>query len=553
MKNGTKSGEHTPPSGTPILRDAATHRLDGPDGLLTAEWDVRGMFWPGTSEDGAAQPAAASAESGQRPVITLPKPIRPASAPTAPVVIAPDLAATLPPRGERERADRRDTRARANRADPERSAPSELPSVERDAEPGEGSSLQRLATRHWPLATMGALLSAATIYSVSSRLVSSGPDSALDQRELPEFLRPPAPGNPQGPPSSAAPAPTEVPPELAAALEKESDGAVLTGDAGAGLGDSLPQKPLPAAPGGSAAAPTRMPGPPEVASKKASSPQSLAKVAAKPKSEAPPEQSPTSAERTAAKPSASAARPAPPASARAAPRPLTTYTYGDKALFAVTTAPMRVTDLVLEPGEKLVSRPTVGDAARWVISVVDSERRGTPQSHVFVKPLRAGLRTNLTLTTDRRSYFLELTSSHDGSYTAGVEWEYPVDAAERRREALAAAARERQSTTAVSDLGRLRFDYRIEATAGAPAWKPTQVFDDGEKTFIRFPRPVAPPRAPVLFVLRGAGSKSAQFVNYRVKGDLYVIERLVDAAELRVGPDESGPAEVVRISRRVTP
>jgi len=234
-------------------------------------------------------------------------------------------------------------------------------------------------------------------------------------------------------------------------------------------------------------------------------------------------------------------------------RPLTTYTYGDKALFAVTTAPMRVTDLVLEPGEKLVSRPTAGDGARWVISVVDSERRGTPQSHVFVKPLRPGLRTNLTLTTDRRSYFLELTSSNDSSYIAGVEWEYPADAAERRREALAQAARERESTTAVSDLSRLRFDYRIEATAGSPAWKPTQVFDDGEKTFIRFPSRVAPSRAPVLFVLRSPAGKSAQFVNYRVKGDLYVIERLVAAAELRLGPDDLGPAEVVRISRRVTP
>lgn len=234
-------------------------------------------------------------------------------------------------------------------------------------------------------------------------------------------------------------------------------------------------------------------------------------------------------------------------------RPLTTYAYADKALFAVTTAPMRVTDLVLEPGEKLVSRPTAGDAARWVISVVDSERRGTPQTHVFVKPLRAGLRTNLTLTTDRRSYFLELTSSDDGSYMAGVEWEYPRDAAERRRQELAAAARERQNTTAVSDLSRLRFDYRIASMAGAPAWKPTQVFDDGAKTFIRFPSPVVPTRAPVLFVLRGAGATSAQFVNYRVKGDLYVIERLVDAAELRLGPDEDGPAEVVRITRRVTP
>jgi len=51
-------------------------------------------------------------------------------------------------------------------------------------------------------------------------------------------------------------------------------------------------------------------------------------------------------------------------------------------------------------------------------------------------------------------------------------------------------------------------------------------------------------------VLRSPGAKNAQFVNYRVKADLYVIERLVDAAELRLGPDDEGPAEVVRIIRK---
>ena len=483
-------------------------------------------------------------------------------APAPPVVVAPDLAATLPPRAEREAAAERENRAereeppkrdkRAQRRESaERTATSELPSVEREAEPVDGSFLHRAAMRHWPLAALGALLSAATLYSVTSRLVSSEADPVRSQAALPEFLRQPPTGNLGAPPSSGQPA---LPPELAAALGRTSAGAALSADAGAALDAPVPPElsaPAPVAPG--ASAPRAMPAPPEASSNGTSSSRpgpSLPKVVTA-KTEALSEQRSKRTERTSGgKSSAATARPRLPR----AVRPLTTYTYGDKALFAVTTAPMRVTDLVLEPGEKLVSRPTAGDAARWVISVVDSVRGGSPQSHVFVKPLRAGLRTNLTLTTDRRSYFLELSSSNDGSYMAGVEWEYPADAAERRRQELAEATRERQNTTAVSDLGRLRFDYRIETTVGSPASKPTQVFDDGEKTFIRFPRPVTPPRAPVLFVLRSPGSKSAQFVNYRIKGELYVIERLIDAAELRLspgsGPDDSGPAEVVRISRR---
>jgi type IV secretion system protein VirB9 len=49
--------------------------------------------------------------------------------------------------------------------------------------------------------------------------------------------------------------------------------------------------------------------------------------------------------------------------------------------------------------------------------------------------------------------------------------------------------------------------------------------------------------APALFVLR---AQETQLVNYRVKGDTYVIDRLIDAAELRVGQQDQ---EIVRIVR----
>jgi type IV secretion system protein VirB9 len=49
--------------------------------------------------------------------------------------------------------------------------------------------------------------------------------------------------------------------------------------------------------------------------------------------------------------------------------------------------------------------------------------------------------------------------------------------------------------------------------------------------------------APALFVLR---NKETQLVNYRVKNDFYVVDRLIDSAELRVGQQDQ---EIVRISR----
>ena len=49
--------------------------------------------------------------------------------------------------------------------------------------------------------------------------------------------------------------------------------------------------------------------------------------------------------------------------------------------------------------------------------------------------------------------------------------------------------------------------------------------------------------APALFVLRDS---QTQLVNYRIKSDTYVIDRLIDAAELRVGQKDQ---EIVRVVR----
>lgn len=554
-----------------LRRDATTHRLDGPDALLTAEWDVHDMPWlaslegaassadtPSEDKSSADETSANTAEPGApaaagrapeesergeaspvRTVITRPKPVRPISAPPPAVLVAGDLGATLPPREERDAAQ------------------SEVPSVEFDAGAPPGGILGRFK-RPSPIAALVTLLSASTLYAVSSRLIAPGQERSR-QAAVPEFLRQPEPSSAEAP-SSEAPS-SGAPPVVSPSLPPEFGGTLaeaLTGspsgpaDAGASHAPPPPAPPAPepllarpagasgASPSAPAAEPPRPPGPnprarskaPTVAAAAPTAPRASAAVA-KPLVRAP--ESPA---------------PAPRPAAEGVVRPLTTYTYADKALFSVATAPMRVTDLVLQPGEKLVSRPTAGDPARWVVSVIDSVSRGEPQSHVFVKPLRAGLRTNLTITTDRRSYFLELSSSSDGTYIAGVEWKYPRDEAERRRRALGEAERERQNATEVSDLASLSFEYRVEVLAGTPDWKPTLVFDDGEKTFIRFPRRIVATRAPVLFVLRSG--KAAQFVNYRIKGDLYVVDRLLDAAELRFAPDGADGAapEVVRIRRR---
>src|SRR3546814_5667348 len=101
------------------------------------------------------------------------------------------------------------------------------------------------------------------------------------------------------------------------------------------------------------------------------------------------------------------------------------WPYSDGALYQVYASPGRVTDIALQPGEALVS-VSAGDTVRWIIGDTESGSGVGKRLHVLVKPSRAGLRTNLVINTDRRSYHLELSAT-TGTWLASVAWEYPVD------------------------------------------------------------------------------------------------------------------------------
>jgi type IV secretion system protein VirB9 len=216
------------------------------------------------------------------------------------------------------------------------------------------------------------------------------------------------------------------------------------------------------------------------------------------------------------------------------------YPYTKGALYQLYAAVNEVTDIALEAGEKLVS-VSAGDTVRWVVGDTTSGEGRDAVTHILVKPVGADLETNLLITTDRRTYHLEMRSSQS-TYMASVSWTYPaselLSLKKKRAETEAAAA-------AVADTGLniegLRFRYRIEGDA---PWKPHQVFDDGAKVYIQFPAGLAQSEAPPLFVI-GPDGKAA-LVNYRVRGTTYIVDRLFAAAELRLG---TAPQRVVRIIR----
>jgi len=215
------------------------------------------------------------------------------------------------------------------------------------------------------------------------------------------------------------------------------------------------------------------------------------------------------------------------------------WPFSEGALYQLYAAPGRVTAISFQPGEELVT-VAAGDTVRWIVGDTSSGAGDTLRVNVLVKPIRSGLKTNLVITTSRRTYLLELTST-ERAWMASVSWEYPKDrmlALQRQAQAAQAIA---PLETGLS-LEKIRFRYAISGSN--PPWKPLRAFDDGEKVYIQFPAGIAQGELPPLFVIGAHGD--GQLVNYRFRSPYYIVDRLFGAAELRLGGERG---DVVRLER----
>lgn len=215
------------------------------------------------------------------------------------------------------------------------------------------------------------------------------------------------------------------------------------------------------------------------------------------------------------------------------------YPYVEGALYRLYAAPEQVSDVTLEAGESLVA-VSAGDTVRWVVGNTTSGTGDDSRVHILVKPFAPDLKTNMVITTDRRAYHLALEST-DKTAMAALSWTYPegqliaLKAQNERGDAAAPVA----AGLALEDL-----QFRYAITGDNPPWRPVRAFDDGSKVYIEFPGRIDQGEAPPLFVVGPSGDN--ELVNYRVRRNYYIVDRLFGAAELRLGQDAQ---QVVRINR----
>lgn len=222
------------------------------------------------------------------------------------------------------------------------------------------------------------------------------------------------------------------------------------------------------------------------------------------------------------------------------------YDYAPGIVYTAITSPGYVTTLALAPGEKLITA-AAGDTSRWIVQSVDSGQGSSSRTLLLIKPRRAPLRTNLVITTNQRIYTLDLISTDEPTYHTMIAWNYPYgDVVMIRNQVAQQQAKVKTTVASGLDLSKANFNYLIlrQRHAPIPPWCPLRAFDDGRKTYIQFPPTMTVTEAPPLFVLGRKGE--AQLVNYRVKGDWYIVDRLFDKAELRLG---ESPQTIIGIQR----
>jgi type IV secretion system protein VirB9 len=221
------------------------------------------------------------------------------------------------------------------------------------------------------------------------------------------------------------------------------------------------------------------------------------------------------------------------------------YIYG-QGMPVLVCAPLRVCAIELQSGEHLQSQPQIGDSRRWEITPVLSGSGLDETPIIIVKPIEAGLETDLIVPTDKRTYVVRLVSDPT-RFVSRLAFQYPdedrakwvafaarQDEARRNAEAIAEERREKDRKDGVvpmanNTVDKLYLDYKL---SGDEHLRPDHVFDDGQHTYLIYPNDGRFRELPTLLLVVNG---KTELVNFRVDGSRYIVDRLFDKAILVVG------------------
>lgn len=267
---------------------------------------------------------------------------------------------------------------------------------------------------------------------------------------------------------------------------------------------------------------------------------------------------------------------------------LVTFAYGS-GIPTVICALLELTDLAFEKGESILS-VQLGDSVRWNIESAISGSANDSVEHLIVKPLEAGLKTSMLITTDRRTYHIRLKST-EADFMPAVVFSYPnslklpskkhygddsylqytsnydsnedhndysetnsslknyssvqnVSYEGNSRPALNVAATYNDSTQ------RRNYNYSVD---GDSKIIPQNVYDDGKRTFIVMNNPINSSYLPVLQEISSEsflffGEDKTNTINFTYFDNTFVVDGLYSHLRLiSKNGEEKQSADVVRL------
>lgn len=209
------------------------------------------------------------------------------------------------------------------------------------------------------------------------------------------------------------------------------------------------------------------------------------------------------------------------------------WEYKPDSLYKVNTTQGFVTDIVLKPGEK-VTYIGAGDTTRWKID--QSTVAGV--THVYIKPIRNGIETNMIINTSAHSYRLYLVSDSTSYFSPIVEFSFPQeDMAKQLSKPLKWSPEEKEfldiyavkvgSTYKAKKLNR---HYTVKRNGKVPDdLYPLDIFDDGTRTYFKMPQSNKY-NMPVLYDIDD--SNKMTLVNYRMRGQYMIADKVFYHAKL---------------------
>jgi len=177
----------------------------------------------------------------------------------------------------------------------------------------------------------------------------------------------------------------------------------------------------------------------------------------------------------------------------------------------------------LAKDESIVSI-SMGDTTSW--QVVPAGNR------IFIKPMEQDATTNMTLITNKRTYFFELYAAEtqdirDPDMVFNVRFIYPDEEEAEHLKTYGSAS----SSPDLAHPEKYNFNYSI---SGHEEIAPIKVFDDGEFTYLQFRDKNA--ELPAIFAVDEALRES--MVNYRLAPDnsnMVIIEQVFKKLSIRHG------------------